>query len=173
MIWSRKLTPSALRWLSRSWQTCKWCSLSSYVSIHESHLAQTLWHPNIVTIISNTLKSIFSSIHNSLVITHQLEQTSWLRHYSFCGVTAVHSCLEYSLSFMSLPPLLKCSTHHITVLTSSAWPPETFRNRQWMSVSAILFYMEEFHYLCFIWASTSDTIFQTALCCHLSHGNKT
>ena len=136
MIWSRKLTPSALRWLSRSWQTCKWCSLSSYVSIHESHLAQTLWHPNIVTIISNTLKSIFSSIHNSLVITHQLEQTSWLRHYSFCGVTAVHSWLEHGLSFTSLSPLLKRTTHCLTVFTSTVWSPQMFSKHRWMSLGA-------------------------------------
>ena len=33
----------------------------------------------------------------------------------------LHGCLECGLSFTSLSPLLKCTTHHLTVLTSTAW----------------------------------------------------
>jgi len=39
-----------------------------------------------------------------------------MRHSLFCGVTAVLGCLEHGLSFMSPSPLLKCTTHHLTVL---------------------------------------------------------
>ena len=35
----------------------------------------------------------------------------------------LHGHLEHSLSFTSLLPLLKCPTHHLTVLTFTVWSP--------------------------------------------------
>ena len=48
---------------------------------------------------------------------------SWLRHTSFCDETAVCGYLECGLSFTLLLPLLKRTTHHLTVLTSTVWSP--------------------------------------------------
>jgi len=55
---------------------------------------------------------------------------SWLRCSSFHGVTAVHGYLECGLSFTSLLPLLKCTTHCLTVLTSTLWSLQTFSKCQ-------------------------------------------
>ena len=45
-----------------------------------------------------------------------------------------------------LSPLLKHTTHHLTVFTSTAWSPEMFSKRQWMSVGVIFFFfMENFN----------------------------
>ena len=67
-MWSRKLSPSASYWFNMSWQTCIWCSFFFSVSIHGTHLAQTLRYSNVARIISNILKLIFISVHGSLVI---------------------------------------------------------------------------------------------------------
>jgi len=37
----------------------------------------------------------------------------------------------------SLAPLLKCTTHHLTVLTSTVWSLQTFCRYWWMSMGAI------------------------------------
>jgi len=78
--WSRKLWPSALNWFSRSWETCVSCSFYSCVSIHGTHMAQTLWCSSIATIISNALKPIFSFWYSSLIIICQFMWLSWLSH---------------------------------------------------------------------------------------------
>jgi len=57
----------------------------------------------------------------------------------------VKICLpECGLYFTLLSPLLKRSTHHLTVLTSTVWSPSTFSKHQGMSVGAILFHIKEF-----------------------------
>ena len=63
----------------------------------------------------------------------------WLRHSSFCGVTAVHGHPERGLYFMSLSRPLKRTTHCLAVLTSTIGSPETFSKCWWMSVDAIFF----------------------------------
>ena len=72
----------------------------------------------------------------------------------------------------SLLPLLKCTTHRLTVLTSTGWALETFTRCQRMSMSAI--FLEEFSdipllHTPFHVRRHSVTL---PLCCHLSHGNK-
>ena len=109
---SRRLPPSALS--SRSWQTCKQCSFCSCVSIHGSHLLQTLRYSSVATTVSHMLKLIFISKHSSVVISHWFEWMNWLRFSSFYGVTAVHDHPE--CVFPSLLPLLKCTTHCLTAL---------------------------------------------------------
>ena len=76
---------------------------------------EMLQYINVANIISNALKSIFSSAHSFLVVIWFM-QMSWSRHSSFHGVTAVHGCQEHGLSF-TLLPLLKCTTYHLAVLT--------------------------------------------------------
>lgn len=46
-------------------KTCMLCSFCSCLSSWWDHLAQTLWYCNVVTFVSDTLKSIFSSSHSS------------------------------------------------------------------------------------------------------------
>ena len=53
------------------------------------------------------------------VLIHQFVRINCLRWSSFCDVTDVNGCLECGLSFMLLLPLLKCTTHHLTVLMST------------------------------------------------------
>ena len=88
MMWSRKMSVSTLCWFDRSWKTCMWCSFCSSVSIHGTHLTQTLQYFNVATIVSNPLKLILSSAHSSLVVIQQFMWMIWLRCSSFCGVTA-------------------------------------------------------------------------------------
>ena len=114
MMWSGKLLASIAL-------TCIWCSFC--VSIHRTHLAQPSWYSNVATIVSNTLKPIFSSVHNSLVVICQFLWISWSRCYSFCGMTAVQGHLECDLSFTSLSSLLKCTIHCLSVLSSTVWSP--------------------------------------------------
>jgi len=42
---------------------------------------------------------------------------------SFCCVTVVHGCPECGLSSTWYLPLVKCTTHCLTVLTSTFWSP--------------------------------------------------
>ena len=51
----------------------------------------------------------------------------------FCDMTAVHGCLEHSLPFTALMPLLKCTVHHLIVLTSAGWSLSMFSKHWWMS----------------------------------------
>jgi len=115
-MWSRKLSASASHWFSRSWQTCIHCSSFYCVSMRGTHPAQTLWYSNVATIVSNALKPILSFDHHSLVVIYWFMQMSWTRLSSFHCVTAVYVCPEHGLSFMSLLPLLKWTTHLLTVL---------------------------------------------------------
>ena len=46
------------------------------MSIHGTHFVQTLQYSNVVIIISNALKPIFSSVHRSLVISHPFTRMS-------------------------------------------------------------------------------------------------
>ena len=90
----------------------------SCVSFHGTHLVQILWYSNTVTIISYAVKLIFSSVH----MDHNPPFTwkSWLKCSLFHSVRAVNGSLDYGLSF-TLSPLLKHTTHHLTVLTSIVW----------------------------------------------------
>ena len=170
---SRKLSPSAMYWSNRSWQTCIQCSFCSCMSIHGTHLAQTLRYSNIASIGSNVLKAIF--INSSLVIIiYWFVWMSRLRCSSFCVVTAVHGHLKHGLSFTSLSPQLKHTTHHLTVLTFIVWSQQTFRKHQWMSEGAIFTaWRNAVPHLCFNMLFHIRCHFvRLSLCCHLSHGNK-
>ena len=106
---TQEAATSASYYFNRSWQTCTWCYLCSWVSICGTHLVQTLQYSYIATIVSKALKLIFSSVHSSLIVIHQMLM-NWSKCSSFCGVTAVYCCPECGLSFMSLFPLLKLTT---------------------------------------------------------------
>ena len=58
-------------------------------------------------------------LHSSPVVMGWFMWMSWLRCTSFCGMKAVHGCSECDLTFTLLLPQLKCTTHHLTVLTST------------------------------------------------------
>jgi len=108
-MWLRKLSPSSSYWFNRSWQTCKWCSFCSCVSIHGTHLAQTLQFFCVANIISNTLQSAQSS----LVINHWFVQMNLTRRSSFCGVTIEHDHPEHGLSSHCCYP---CWNSSLTIL---------------------------------------------------------
>lgn len=82
-----------------------------------THLLQTLRYFSVATIISHTLKSIFSSVHSSLAIMHWSAWMSWSRCSSFHNVTVVNGHPICGLSFTSLLPLLWL----LILLTSTAW----------------------------------------------------
>jgi len=71
------------------------------------------WYSNIATIIYNTLKRVFSSIHSSLILISSFVHRSWLCWSSFHGVTAVHGHPEHGLFFMLLSPILNHTTHRL------------------------------------------------------------
>ena len=63
------------------------------------------------------------------------------------------------LTFTSILPLLKYTTYHLAVLTSTAQSQWTFSKHWWMSLGAIFStWRNSMTYLYFIHISTSDTI---------------
>jgi len=60
---------------------------------------------------------------------------------------------------LSPSPLLKCTTHRLTVLPLTAWSSSTFRKHQWMPMATIFLHMDKFNsYLSFtIFQFTIDT----------------
>ena len=58
--------------------------------------------------------------------------------YAFLPVMnkSMHAMLVKTCTGGGDPLLLKCTTHHLTVFTSTVWSPETFSKHQWMSVGA-------------------------------------
>lgn len=107
VMWSMELSPSASYWFAWSWQTCIQCYFCSYVTTCGTQLVQTSWFFNVATTVSNSLRLIFTSVHNSLIIISRFSLMSWSGCSLFCGVTDAHGCLECVLSFMFLSPLLK------------------------------------------------------------------
>ena len=157
-MWFRKLSPSAFYWINRFWQMC----MVFFLFLCEHLWDPFVWYSNVANIVSNTLKPVFSLVHSSLVIIHWFVRMSWSRCSSFHSERAVHDHSEHGLSFMSRSPWQKCTTHHLTVLTSTVWSPETFSKYQWMSVSAIFSaWRNSVSHLCFIYPSVSDTILTT------------
>ena len=58
-----------------------------------------------------------------------------------------------------LSPLLKHSTHCLTVLTATVWSPSKFSNCQWMSTDTIFSPLRDsMTHLCFIHSSMSEVI---------------
>ena len=145
---------------------------SSCTSIHGTHLEETFWYSSIATIVSNTLKLIFSSVHSALVMICWFTWMSWSRCYSFCGVRSVCGHLEHVLSFMSQLPLLhhplpRCA--HIHSLVSI--------NVQQASVNVNgchFFCMEEFSDMPFLHKHfhARHHFVSLPLCCHPSHSDK-
>ena len=162
-MWSRKLSPSASFWFNRSWQTCIRCSLCSCVSIHGTHLAQTLWYSNVATIVSNGLKPIFSSVHSFLVVIRRFAQMNWSRCSSCHGVTAVYGRLEHGLSFTAevRHPLSHCANIHVWQASLNV-------------IGCNFLRMEEFNYtpLLHTHFHVRRHFVRLPLYCHLSHGNK-
>ena len=106
MTWSRKPSPSALCWFSRSWQSCIQCSFCSSVSNHETHLLQTLRYSNIATIVSNTFKMVFSSVHSTLKSTSSPGLGDW---------DALHFVVWQLCMAIWNMACLSCCCHHCLV----------------------------------------------------------
>jgi len=123
MTQSRKPSPLASYWISRSWQACKQCFFFSCIRIHGTHLVKTLQYSNVASIVSNTSKLIFSSVHSSLVVICQFVWMSWSR-LSVCGVAPVHGCQEWGLTSCH------CCQCRNTPLTSSLYSHPLFGLRK-------------------------------------------
>ena len=71
-----------------------------------------------------------------------------------------------------LSPLMKHTTHCLTVLTSTLWSPLMFSKHHWMSMGAIFFHMEEIRDTpLLICTSMSDAIVSdcpSAVICHMA-----
>ena len=109
---------SASSWFNRSWKTCICCSFYSCVSFRRTHLVQALRYSNVATIISSSLKQIFSSAHSCLVIICRFTWMSWLRCSSFHSMTAMHGCPECVLSLIlwNAPPTTSLCSHPLVGL---------------------------------------------------------
>ena len=94
--------------------------------------------------------------------------------YAFLPVMnkSMHAMLVKTCTGGGDPLLLKCTTHHLTMFTSTVWSSETFSKHQWMSVGAICSACRNsVLHLCFIHASMSDTIlseYSSAAVCHMA-----
>ena len=73
---------------------------------------------------------------------------------------------------LSLSPLLKYTTHCLTVLTPAIWSPYTLTKHGWMSVGAIFStWRNSVSYFCFLWTSVSDAVLSdcpSAVICHMA-----
>lgn len=56
---------------------------------------------------------------------------------SFYGVAAVLGCPEHGLSLTLMLQQLKHNSHHLALLTSTVWSPQTFSKHRWMPVGAM------------------------------------
>jgi len=110
--------------------------------------------------------------HSLSVCMDELREMLFISWYDSCAWPSRIQLVFY----VSITTLLKCTTHHFTVLTSNLWSPYIFSKHQWMARGAIFFCMEE---------SSSTLLLHThfhsrhhfvilpvlPLCCNLSHGN--
>jgi len=133
-----------------------------WVSICRTHMAETSQYFNVITLVFNALKLIFSSGNSSLVVTHLFMWVSWSTHSSFCGVTALlgHHCHRC----WSVPPTSSLRSH-----------PQAFSKHWWMSMgttsSTWMNWFVHFCFICicFICTSVSDIILSdcpSAATCH-------
>jgi len=66
-----------------------------------------------------------------------------------------------------LSPLLKCTNHLLSVLTSTVWYSSTFTHHKWMLMGAnFSSWNNSVPHLCFIWSSMSDC--PSAAICHMT-----
>ena len=139
MMQSKKLSPSALYWFSRSLQTCIQCSFCSCVSICGNHLAQTLQYSNVATIVFNALKSVFSSIHSSLVVIWRwadldaLQFTVWQLCMAIQNVVCFSHCFPYCSNVHPLPVFtftVSLHKHSTSVRRFHPLFPETMQGRK-------------------------------------------
>jgi len=103
MILSRKLLPSASYSFSRSWQAsiqCVWV----YMGPTGCKFCDIPTLPHFQCTGADTQFSTEFPCCNPPICADMLIET-------FCGVTGVSGHPEHGLSFMSLLPLLKCTTH--------------------------------------------------------------
>ena len=83
----------------------------------------------------------------------------YLRIFTNNAQEAACCACKNFLGHLSLLPLLKHTTHCLSVLTSTVWFPEMFSKHQWMSVDAIFSsWRNSVTALCSIHTSMSDTI---------------
>ena len=129
------MVPSDLYWFHRSWQNCICCSFCSCVWAFS---AQTSQYSSIISIISNTLKPILSSVQSSLVIIWWFAWMNLSRQSSFPGLEAVHGHLDHGLSSCHchhylnvLPTTLLCS-HPLFGLHKCS---ESIDESQWVTVA--------------------------------------
>jgi len=160
---SRKLSPSASYWFSKSWTTCTPCSFCFCVSIHGTHLEQTLWYFSTSTIVSNTLKTIFSPIHSSLVIICQFAQischiTSWCASYARASRTWLVFHVTVAIAETHHPPPCYAHVHCLISINIQ----QTSMNVNWCNFTPLLH--THFH--------VRHHFVTLTFCYHLSHSNK-
>ena len=78
---------------------------------------------------------------------------------------------------LSLLSLLRCSTHHLTLLTSTLWSLQTFSKHHYMVMSAIFcIWKNSLSHLCFILISMSNANLSDcpsgAICCTATKCNR-
>ena len=124
---------------------------------------------------SQLLSTLFQhSQHYYLYIFPELNKSPHAMLVIICIVIDKTTCLVFHGGDpLSLSPLLKCTTHSLTMFTFTGWSPEKFNKYQWMLMGTVFFCMEKF----------SDTpllhtqfhvrchAVRLPLCCHLSHGD--
>jgi len=71
--------------------------------------------------------------------TLNTDSYTWFKITNVYIGCSMHSHLEHGLSFMSLSPLLKCTTHSRTVLSAPVCSSSMFSKCWWMSMDGYLF----------------------------------
>jgi len=90
------------------------------VSILEIHQAQTLQYSSTATIITKADVQLCTQFSGSNSMIHVDELINALQYMVWQLRTVIQ---KNSLFFTSLSSLLECTTHHLTVLKSTAWSP--------------------------------------------------
>lgn len=127
------------------------------VSIRGTNRIQFLRYSNLLTMVSNASKPIFSCMPSSLIVIRRFERMSSSRHTSFSSMATVHGRPECGLSFISLSPLLLRAAHSLTMLTSTVWSSSKYSKQISMDFNSCNV-MEFNHNLYFVRTSMSDAI---------------
>jgi hypothetical protein len=170
------------RWKSRLYGGCvgqpaKLCKVchdlkNSCVSIHRTHLAQTLQYSNIVNIESNALHPTFSPMQSSLVVIH------WFTSWSWCSSF-------HELTGLQVHWNMTCVSHHCCHFWNTPPPPQYAHIHRLVSINFLqvstnvngcnFFLMEEFNItpLLRIHLYVTRQFARLLLCCYLLQGNET
>jgi len=103
----------------------------------------SVWRPLFISMEITTDKKSTITLFDRA--NSELQNTFQHRHHHCICIFAIDdqepAC--YTQKSAPLPPLLKHTTYHLTVLTSTAWSPETFSKHQWMPLVGATFSMSD------------------------------